>query len=48
MSDDELSAALKSPSNAASVLGEAALKRSEDRNNQRRNPDDISVLVITF
>lgn len=48
MSDEELSTALKTPSNAATVLGEAALKRSEDRNNQRRNPDDISVLVITF
>ncbi len=48
MSDEELSTALKSPSSAAQVLGEAALKRSEDRNNQRRNPDDISVLVITF
>lgn len=48
MSDDEIASALKSPDTAADHLGEAALKRSEDRNNQRRNPDDISVLVITF
>ena len=48
MSDDELAAALNSPDGAADLLGEAALKRSEDRSNQRRNPDDISVLVITF
>lgn len=48
MSDDEITTALKSPNGAAESLGEAALKRSEDRNNQRRNPDDISVLVITF
>ncbi len=48
MSDDEIASALKSPDTAADRLGEDALKRSEDRNNQRRNPDDISVLVITF
>ena len=48
MSDDEITTALQSPDKAAELLGEAALKRSEDRNNQRRNPDDISVLVVTF
>ncbi len=48
MNDDEIANALKSPDTAADSLGEAALKRSEDHNNQRRNPDDISVLVITF
>jgi serine/threonine protein phosphatase PrpC len=48
MNDDEIARALKNPDTAATILGEAALKRSEDRDNQRRNPDDISVLVITF
>ncbi|MBA3873901.1 MAG: serine/threonine-protein phosphatase [Anaerolineae bacterium] len=48
MSDDELANALKSPDGAATLLGEAALKRSEDKTNQRRNPDDISVFVVTI
>jgi serine/threonine protein phosphatase PrpC len=48
MSDDELGNALKSPDGAAAILGEAALKRSEDHNNQRRNPDDITIVIVTF
>ncbi len=48
MSDDELTVALHSPDGAAVMLGEAALKRSEDRNNQRRNPDDITAVLVTF
>lgn len=48
MSDGEIAAALRASDDAAAQLGEAALKRSEDRGNQRRNPDDISAVTIKF
>ncbi len=48
MNDGELTKALESAGDPAAELGEAALKRCEDHNNQRRNPDDISVLVVKF
>ncbi len=48
MSDGEIAAVLRASDEAAVQLGEAALSRSEDRGNQRRNPDDISALTIKF
>lgn len=44
----EMIAGLKAESDAAVKLGETAFARSQDQNNRRRTPDDISAIVVKF
>lgn len=46
LSEAEIIAGLNNPDNPATFLGELALARSQDHNNRRMNPDDISVVVV--
>ncbi len=51
LSEAEIIAGLQSGdtgSDPAKTLGEAALARSQDKSNLRRDPDDISVIVVKF
>jgi serine/threonine protein phosphatase PrpC len=46
LSEAEIIAGLNHTGDPAAFLGEQALARSQDSNNRRMNPDDISVIVV--
>jgi serine/threonine protein phosphatase PrpC len=48
INDDEIIAELQKPGDTARALVEFSLARSQDTNNKRRAPDDISALVVGF
>jgi len=48
LSEAEIIDGLQNTDDPAKVLGEAALARSKDSANSRKNPDDISVIVVKF
>ncbi|MEO8609013.1 MAG: protein phosphatase 2C domain-containing protein [Chloroflexota bacterium] len=48
LTDAEMTGGLKSEDDAAVELGNAAFTRSQDQNNRRRTPDDISAIVVKF
>jgi serine/threonine protein phosphatase PrpC len=48
LSEKEILDGLHSPGDPARRLGEMAYVRSQDDGNRRRNPDDISVIVVRF
>jgi serine/threonine protein phosphatase PrpC len=48
LSEAEIINGLQNTEDPAKVLGEAALARSQDKSNSRKNPDDISVIVVKF
>jgi len=48
LTDAEILAGLQTSDDPAKALGEAAWARSQDRSNRRMDPDDISVIVVTF
>ncbi len=48
LSETEIIAGLQDANDPAKALGEAAFARSQEKANKRRNPDDISVIVVKF
>jgi serine/threonine protein phosphatase PrpC len=48
LSEAEIVAGLQDASDPARAIGEAAVVRSQDKSNRRRNPDDISAIVVQF
>jgi serine/threonine protein phosphatase PrpC len=48
LTDAEMIAGLGVDGDSATYLGEAALARSQDFDNRRRTPDDISAIVVKF
>ncbi len=48
LSEQEIIDTIRSATNSAVALGNAALARSQDRNNRRMNHDDISVITVRF
>lgn len=48
LSEAEIIEGLQNADDPAKALGEAAYARSQDKNNKRRNPDDISAIVVKF
>lgn len=48
LSEAEIVAGLQGATDPARAIGEAAVSRSQDTSNRRRNPDDISAIVVQF
>ncbi len=48
LSEAEITRGLAEAADPAVALGEAALARSKDKDNQRCNPDDITAVVVRF
>ncbi|MHB8625759.1 MAG: PP2C family protein-serine/threonine phosphatase [Aggregatilineales bacterium] len=48
LSEAEIVAGLQNPTDPARAIGEAAVARSEDKANHRRDPDDVSAIVVQF
>lgn len=48
LTDDEILAGLQQAGDGATQLGEAAYSRSQDQNNRRRTPDDITAIIVEF
>jgi serine/threonine protein phosphatase PrpC len=48
LTEAEIIAGLQQPGDGAAKLGEAAYARSQDRNNRRRTPDDITAIIVEF
>ncbi len=48
LSEAEIVAGLQDTTDPARVIGEAAVARSQDKANRRRDPDDVSAIVVHF